>query len=336
MMIFDEKTIRVFRIFQNQRRGGFTYEKLLVDQLNSNSLKVIGVPVSNILPFSKGIRFQQLIRMVEYNRQESLLDIRSIIPTVSLLLARRKETKHIAVFHHHDSIGQSQPIFTEVFFRLFLISAKKYISKVVVVAEFWKEYLEKRGLTNICVIKNGFDVKDISSVSEEECVQFRRKYNLENKRIIYIGNNSRIKGVYIAYSQLKTAFPEHQLIASGEKFGKEPFLVLNMPYREYLVLLKVSECAVIYSLFNEGWCRTAHEAMLLKTPVVGSGKGGMRELLENGKQIICTNPKTLEKSVDMAINDKESLGEAGYKYAAQFDLNHFKESWMELITGLLD
>ena len=46
------------------------------------------------------------------------------------------------------------------------------------------------------------------------------------------------------------------------------------------MLLQAASVAVTMSKFNEGWCRTAHEAMLCKTPVVGSGMGGMGELLE--------------------------------------------------------
>ena len=63
-----------------------------------------------------------------------------------------------------------------------------------------------------------------------------------------------------------------------------PVVNLSLNYKEYLCLLKASSVVVTMSKFKEGWCLTAHEAMLCKTPVIGSGKGGMRELLEGGNK----------------------------------------------------
>ena len=36
------------------------------------------------------------------------------------------------------------------------------------------------------------------------------------------------------------------------------------------------------SEFKEGWCRVLHEAAIHSTPILGSGLGGMNELLEIG------------------------------------------------------
>ena len=60
------------------------------------------------------------------------------------------------------------------------------------------------------------------------------------------------------------------------------------------------------SKFQEGWCRTAHEAMLLKTPVVGSGFGGMSELLEGGGQIICDNFNDLKEKIEYLLGNHEA------------------------------
>ena len=91
------------------------------------------------------------------------------------------------------------------------------------------------------------------------------------------------------------------------------------------------------SKFKEGWCRTAHEAMLLKTPVVGSGLGGMRELLEGGKQIICQDFTSLKEKVEYLLNHSEvrkKIGQDGYNFAKDFTLERFKKEWVELIKKL--
>ena len=56
------------------------------------------------------------------------------------------------------------------------------------------------------------------------------------------------------------------------------------------------------SKFKEGWCRTAHEAMLLKTPVIGSRPwAAMKELLDGGKQTVCQDFKNLEKEIEYLL-----------------------------------
>ena len=91
------------------------------------------------------------------------------------------------------------------------------------------------------------------------------------------------------------------------------------------------------SQFEEGWCRVAHEAMLCKTPVIGSGKGGMGELLEGGEQIICPDFKSLRNEVEFLLNNQEKRnqqGEYGYDFVKQFTSERFKESWKNLINEL--
>ena len=98
------------------------------------------------------------------------------------------------------------------------------------------------------------------------------------------------------------------------------------------------------SKFKEGWCRTAHEAMLCKTPVIGSGTGGMKELLEGGNQLICDFPELkdkveyllkcqrLDKKIDSSVKWKRT--EYGYEFAKQFTTEKFKQSWITLIKKI--
>jgi glycosyltransferase involved in cell wall biosynthesis len=88
------------------------------------------------------------------------------------------------------------------------------------------------------------------------------------------------------------------------------------------------------SKFLEGWNRIANEAMLCKTPVIGSGTGGMRELLEGGNQIICDNIQQLREYVDFALSNRDYLGEKGYKFASQFTREKFAERWLRLVDSL--
>ena len=92
------------------------------------------------------------------------------------------------------------------------------------------------------------------------------------------------------------------------------------------------------SKFKEGWCRTAHEAMLLKTPVIGSGLGGMRELLEGGNQMVCENFNSLKEKVKYLLDHpelREKIGEDGYNFAKDFTSGRLAKDWLELIHKIL-
>ena len=84
------------------------------------------------------------------------------------------------------------------------------------------------------------------------------------------------------------------------------------------------------SEFDEGWCRTAHEGMLTRTPVIGSGRGGMRELLVGGKQIITEEPRELRQAVLGYLRDpnrRAGAGQQGFDYAATFTFEQFQGAW---------
>ena len=49
--------------------------------------------------------------------------------------------------------------------------------------------------------------------------------------------------------------------------------------RSIIICLRM-HLAIAMSTFKEGWCRVLHEAAIHGTPILGSGLGGMRELLQ--------------------------------------------------------
>jgi len=109
-----------------------------------------------------------------------------------------------------------------------------------------------------------------------------------------------------------------------------PALNLNLDYHDYILLLKSSSVVITMSKFMEGWNRTAHEAMLCKTPVIGSGLGGMRELLEGGRQIICDDFEDLEEKVSHVLDHPE-MGEMGFEFVRQFTAKKFNEGWVSAV-----
>jgi glycosyltransferase involved in cell wall biosynthesis len=237
--------------------------------------------------------------------------------------------KHIAVIHHIDHSFQpaylrpSWVAMEKVFYRHL-----KKVNAIVTVSKYWQNHFEERGYPRVYLIYNAFDT-DQFQFHADEIWEFKKRFRLEGKPIVYLGNCQRIKGVVETYEQLKEM--KIHLVTSGQKEVNIPALNLNLNHREYLLLLKSSSAVMTMSTFKEGWNRTAHEAMLCKTPVIGSGLGGMKELLEGGGQVICDDFETLKGKVNYVLQHPE-LGERGYDFARHFTVKRFNDDWVNLIN----
>jgi len=262
--------------------------------------------------------------------------IRDFYSTVTLS-PKKTKGKNLVVIHHLDFSGF--PLVARPFFNLinnfFFYQGLRKADAVVTISEYWKDYFLKRGYSNVYKIYCGFDLNKFN-ISEQEVIDFKKEYKLEGKPIIYLGNCQKAKGVIESYKALKDL--NVHLATSAKRQVKIPALNFDLNYREYLKLLKASSVALTMSKFKEGWCITAHEAMLLKTPVIGSGLGGMKELLEGGGQIICQDFKNLRGKVEYLLNNPNVMNkmrERGFNFAKNFTKERFEKNWLNLINIIL-
>lgn len=242
--------------------------------------------------------------------------------------------KEVVLFHHIDVTRTRHKGFNSYFARRFFQRAKR-ADCVVAVSEYWQEVMREKGCRDVRVIYNAFDI-DQFKFSPDELHDFARQYDLPaGKPIVYLGNAKQDKGFEESYNALKEM--DAVLVATGRHKVNIPVRQMFLDYSDYLKLLAISSLVVTMSQFEEGWCRNAHEAMLCGTPVIGSGRGGMRELLEKGGQIICNDFRDLSRQVEVLLADEEKrleLGGRGRKFASQFDMKYFDEAWLGLITSL--
>ena len=266
---------------------------------------------------------------------EKDLWIRDFYSTVAF---RPKKTKgkNLLIIPHLDFSGFpliARP-FLNFFKNVFFFHNLKKMDAILTVSEYWKQYFLKKGCQNVYKIYNSFDLSDFN-VSDEDVSDFKKKYKLQNKPIVYLGNCQKAKGVKESFKALKGL--DVHFLTSGERKVKIPALNLNLSDRDYLTLLKASSVVIAMSKFKEGWCRTAHEAMLSKTSVIGSGRGGMRELLEGGKQIVCSDFKNLKERVQDWLDNprlREKMGQNGYNFAKNFTPEKFESEWLNLINDI--
>ena len=69
--------------------------------------------------------------------------------------------------------------------------------------------------------------------------------------------------------------------------------------------------------------------------MIGSGTGGMQELLEKSRQIIIKDLTALNDAIQDCLKNGSQNIDEGYQYAIQFDLDYFKSSWNTLIEELV-
>jgi glycosyltransferase involved in cell wall biosynthesis len=258
--------------------------------------------------------------------------IRGFLSTITLP-ADRTVGKNILLIHHIDIRDTYEPVTSTLLLgksylleRFFYRNLNK-VDAVVAVSKYWKEHFEARGHPNVRVIYNPFEVGSFT-FTEQEIADFTRRHGLEGKPTVYIGNCQRGKGVIESYEHLKGM--GLNLVTSGDRKVNIPAMHFSFDYRDYQRLLKASSVVVTMSKLREGWSRTAHEAMLCRTPVVGSGVCGMKELLDGGQQIVCRSFGELRQCVEYALEHPE-LGEKGYEFARNFTVERFESDWVGLI-----
>jgi len=316
-----------------KKTGGKVYERMIKKAL-SNDFEVEHKNI-NVRERKFGYLkpFFILWKLFKISRKR---DLNLIIKTFDTsLFLNKKPVKNIAIIHHLDyARTPSAMSFLKFFYPLLgniICRRLKRFDAIITVSKAWKQYFENEGHKKVFLIYNAFDLTKFS-FSSDEIEEFKKEYGLTEKPIVYLGNCQRGKGVVEAYEALKGL--DVHLITSGEPLVDIPARNLNLSDRDYLKLLKASSIVITMSIFDEGWCRTAHEAMLCKTPIIGSGSGGMKELLNGGRQIICKNFEHLKEIVELLLDYpkiREQMGKNGYNFAKSFTLERFKKDWLELI-----
>jgi glycosyltransferase involved in cell wall biosynthesis len=319
----------------SRKYGGVAYEELAREALSRDFDVELVEAKSNT--FKRGyLRAPELIWNLIGMKGEKDLWVRDNNTIVTLPFNRLKG-KTLAMVHHIDFS------LTPFWFKPidFVIERLLYFGLgkadfIVTVSKYWQEHFLEKGYKNVFKVYNAFNVP-IYNFSKEEIEEFKKKYDLLGKPIIYLGSCQKAKGVLESYNALKGL--NAHLVTSGEPLFKEsPARNLQIPYEEYLKLLSASDIVLAMSKFKEGWCRIAHEAMLLRTPVIGSGRGGMGELLEEGGQIICQDFSNLKEKVEYLLNnpsEREKIAEKGYAFAKDFTLERFKADWLKLIKTVI-
>jgi glycosyltransferase involved in cell wall biosynthesis len=310
--------------------GGNIYSRMVYDILKQRGFSVVK---RNAYTPYHGTGFTYINALNTYFLKGSKKDDIDIMDyQVGAWCSRRHRGKRIIVMHHFDLEETRKKKKHQFFFNRFIGNARD--AMIVVVAQYWKNYLLSLGLSNIEVSYNAFDTSKYKQYISKQ--DFLQKFGLPDKPIIYLGKNSKPK-TFNAYQIVKPLENDYLIITTGPIKEFNGPVHLDLDFNTYSSLLHFCTLTLLLPKFSEGWSRIAHESLMCGSPVIGNGRGGMRELLEKTNQVIIDENQPEEicrliKKITAAakrVHQKDSL------YARQFDLKYFGDQWEKLVKNLL-
>ncbi len=306
-------------------RGGRIYEIQIINSL----INKYEVSIN-----SDFIKRSNLFHYILKNHKLSITgDICFVDPYVAGLGKFEEKRINVSIVHHIDERIFLKNLGRRIFYNNLIRNLKK-MDLVVVVSKFWEQFLLKKGIKKIKIVYNSFDVKKYN-FQFNEIEKFKKKYKLNNgKPNIYVGPYSIGKGVneIIKFIDKK----KYNIITTSKKSDISEIYNFYFNDDEYRLFLSSCDLVLCMSNMPEGWNRIAHESILANTPVIGSGSGGMKELLENSNQYILKNINDLNKSIERILKNKKNIAKSGFKYASQFDNYYFKNMWGNILFQLIN
>ncbi len=199
---------------------------------------------------------------------------------------------------------------------------------VITPSHIIKEELEKIGVENVITIHNG--IKKMER-DERRAEEFRKKYNIKGKFVLYLGRVTKEKSV----EELVEALEGLPLVVAGSGPLLET-LQKSKPYAIYTGYLTEEEVVGAYSaasLFasaslTETFGLTFAEAMQFGLPIVAMNSLAAPEIVGEAG-IIVNNKNELREWVEKLLKEdklREELGKRAKRRSREFSLeNHIKK-----------
>jgi glycosyltransferase involved in cell wall biosynthesis len=330
---------KVVRFMINRHDGASQYDHEIDNALRGQLINVSYI-VQDIKDYKKLPRFLAFI--IFWLRAHYMLflghvDIAVVSPWMMFIYP--KGVSVICISHHYDpSIFKGmRKIYVKLSHWLFIYQSSR-VDTVVSCSKYWSRYYKEIGFKKTTTIFNGFDIKSMDqSLVKQDNNSVLKKFNLISKKYFHLGSYGVAKGQKIAVKYLKDLeFPMIATSSSKEilRDDLKDVYFINASFDEYSILLKNAKAVICMSEFKEGWCRVLHEAAIHGTPILGSGLGGMNELLEVGGFTASTADK-LRDDLDVRIKEGSLSNDKVNLYRA-FTLERFYKAWRNCVGELLN
>ncbi len=309
--------------------GGYIYHRMVYDVLKEKGFQVAEKKAHT--PYlGKGFTYVNAL-FTYFLKTSKEVDIDIMDYRAATWCSKRHRGKRVIIMFHFDLEENRKKRKQQFFFNRFLRNAKG--AKIVVNAQYWKDYLENLGLDNIEVIYCAYDVEHYKPYLSKKA--FLKKHGLPDKPIIYLGKNSRPK-TWNAYQMVKSLEKDYLIITTGPRKDFPGPHHLDLDFEDYCSLLYCCGVTLLLPQFSEGWSRIAHESLICGSPVIGNGKGGMRELLEKTNQPVLEEqqPEAIIALIKQIIASGKRIDKKDSLHARTFDMAYFGQKWEKVISEI--
>jgi len=200
----------------------------------------------------------------------------------------------------------------------------------------------------IKVIPNGVETKEFDKITNKEVLEFKKKYKLSNKTLLYVGRIHQSKGIGYILKAIKDI--DCQFLIVGKDAGhknqlgkevKELGIIKKVIFtgmvsdKELAIAYKSADIFVLFSEW-EGFGVTLIEAMAAGLPLVTSNRGAIPYVVENEKQgfiVEYKNVNRLAEKLKMLLKDdklRKDLGKNGKIKAKQYEWEQVTKSYLEI------
>lgn len=221
---------------------------------------------------------------------------------------------------------------------------KNIVSQFICPSEKLTEYCNRHEFNTIC-INNPFDFKKFD--------KFIKNIDVDNKKYLYYGSISKIKGVY----NLIDAFNIFSLNKNVELYiiGKiecdinelkrrinnnsKIKLLDQMDYSDIIKFLEEVYAIVVPSLWMENYPNTVLEGLATKTLVLGSNRGGIPDMLDNERGIVfdvlddSSIVNSLNKSYSLTSDKYNDIVNNAYEYV---NINNSVDTYYKRVRDIFN
>ena len=260
----------------------------------------------------------------------------------------------------HPDLKQKGILFKTLYFiqKPFLNFIIKQSSKIIVANEYESEIFEKfSSKSKIVIVKNGVDLNKL-----ESNIDFRKKYGIEEKFILFLGRFNKVKGIDILIDAIKIIEENQEIkkikfLILGVDFGYEKEMyslikkyklekiiqvIKNPPREDVISAYKYCEFLVLPSRWELSPL-TPLEGFAFKKTVISSKIHGIPHTISDKENCLLVNsddPQLLSEAIIELMNNNEKLrklGEAGYDFVKKIgNSENMAKNTLEVYRDILN
>lgn len=250
-----------------------------------------------------------------------------------LLFTPAMRARTIFILHHYEPLQHdSAPVQAQLWQQLF--SVLPQCAAVVCVAPYWAQFLRTRGIGQVRVIYNSFDLTEIDHVRGLDKAECRAEYELPSDDVlVYAGKAVHWKGTELITAAVSND-SRLRVITTGSNTIGHADLHFELPRQQHLRLLRACDVGVFAPQMAEGWSRCAAEALLLGLPCLIHPIAGLSDLARLTGQP-APDMHRLGEQLRERANTPPTEAKAAYDALAQYDLGYFYRAWSNLLAKVI-